>query len=264
MDHVNRLLIMLAVVLCLIMVLVLHSPISNGLTYAVNTVDSALPGHSSSPLALAPSRPSTATPSPTEPEGTGNGSGKKPTPTPVPSFPVLPTLPPIFPTPGPTVNPTPRPSAGPTPTPSAGPTPTPSAGPTPGAAPMASFGYNPARPTTGLAVLFDGTASRCGAGPCTYNWTDDACPSPCGDLGTGPMLTFTFVDVGTKFVRLTVIDALGRSATVEHNVAVAAPAPGPTPTPTPRPTPTPTPGPAPGSISMDPLRMVGPCSSKAC
>jgi hypothetical protein len=106
---------------------------------------------------------------------------------------------------------------------------------------MASFGYNPPRPITGLAVLFDGTASRCGAGPCSYNWTDDACPSPCGDLGTGPTLAFTFSDVGTKFVRLTLTDALGRSATVEHNVAVAAPAPGPTPTPTPRPTPTPSP-----------------------
>jgi len=103
MDHVNRLLIMLALVLCVLMVLVLHSPITNGLTFAVNTVDSALPGHASSPLALAPSRPSTATPSPTGGDGAGNGSGTKPTATPVPSFPVLPTLPPIFPTPRPTV-----------------------------------------------------------------------------------------------------------------------------------------------------------------
>jgi hypothetical protein len=231
MDHVNRLLIMVALVLCVLMVLVLHSPISNGITFAVNTVDSALPGHANSPVALAPSRPSTATPSPTQGNANGNGNGnvKKPTPTPVPSFPVLPTLPPIFPTPGPTISPTP----------------TPSAGPTPGSAPMASFGYNPARPMVGQAVSFDGTASRCGAGPCAYKWSDDACPSPCGDLGTGPMLAFTFADVGTKFVRLTLTDALGRSGTVEHNVAVAAPGPGPTPTPTPGPTPTPTPGPTP-------------------
>src|SRR5438132_9221763 len=59
------------------------------------------------------------------------------------------------------------------------------------------------------------------------------------------MLAFTFASVGTKFVRLTLTDALGRTATVEHNVAVAVPSPVPTPTPTAGPTPTPTAGPTP-------------------
>ena len=242
MDHVNRFLVFIALILCVLMVLVLHSPISNGITYAVNTVDGALPGHTSSPVALAPSRTNNATPSPTRgnSNGNGNGNAKKPTATPTPSYSVLPTLPPIFPTPSPTIIPTP----------------TPTAGPTPGSAPTASFAYNPVNPTTGQAVSFDGTASRCGAGPCSYKWTDDACPSPCGDLGTGPMLAFTFTGVGTKFVRLTLTDALGRTATVQHNVAVAAPGPGPTPTPTagptptPAPTPTPTPPPVPGPGSL--------------
>ena len=67
-----------------------------------------------------------------------------------------------------------------------------------------------------IAAVFAGTAAAAG----TYKWTDDGCPSPCGDLGTGLNLVLTFVDVGTKYVRLTVTDALGRSATVEHNVVV--------------------------------------------
>ena len=222
MDHVNRFLVVIAIILCCLLVLVLHSPISNGITNAVNTVDAAVTGHTNSPTALAPSQSSTATPSPTRGNGNGsangnanngNGNANRPTPTPAPSYPVLPSLPPVF--------------------------------PTPGLAPTVSFAYSPARPTTGQAISFDGTASTCGAGPCFYKWTDDGCPSPCGDLGTGPMLAFTFASVGTKFVRLTLTDALGRTATVEHNVAVAAPSPVPTPTPTAGPTPTPTAGPTP-------------------
>ena len=35
-------------------------------------------------------------------------------------------------------------------------------------------------------------------------------------------MSFTFQEVGTKYVRLVITDAAGKSATVEHNVAVAA------------------------------------------
>ena len=127
------------------------------------------------------------------------------------------------PMPTPTPTPTPAPTPAPAPTPTAAPTPTPSG-------PTASFTYSPSNPVTGSPVTFDGRASTCGVAPCTYKWTDDGCASPCSVLGTGLSLVFTFTDVGTKYVRLTVTDALGRSATVEHNVVVTAPLPpaGPT------------------------------------
>ena len=119
-----------------------------------------------------------------------------------------------MPTPKPTPTPTPTSTPTPTPTPSATPTPTP-------AAPTARFTYSPSNPVTGQAVIFNGTSSSCWAGPCLYKWTDDACPSPCGDLGTGVTMTFTFAGVGTKYVRLTITDALGRTSSVEHNVIVS-------------------------------------------
>jgi hypothetical protein len=115
--------------------------------------------------------------------------------------------------------PTPTPTPAPTPTPTPSPTPTTAPTPTPGG-PTASFVYGPSNPVTGSPVAFDGHASTCATGPCTYKWTDDGCPWSCGDLGTGLTMVFTFTDVGTKYVRLTVTDALGRSATVEHHVVV--------------------------------------------
>jgi hypothetical protein len=135
----------------------------------------------------------------------------RPAPTPTPSRPVVPTNTPV---------PTPMPSPAPTPTPTPTPSPTPTPTPTPKPAPIASFTYTPSSPVHGSPVTFDGRSSSCAAGPCTYKWTDDGCPSPCGDLGVGTKLVFTFGDIGTKYVRLTVTDALGRSATVEHNVVV--------------------------------------------
>ena len=144
-------------------------------------------------------------------------------------------LPAIGGTPTPTSRPaaTPAPALTPTRTPT--PTPTPTSAATPTAAPIPSgpiarFTYSPSSPVTGSPVTFDGRTSSCAAGPCTYKWTDDGCPSPCGDLGTGPTLAFTFADVGTKYARLTVTDVFGRSATVQHNLVVTAPLPpaGPT------------------------------------
>src|SRR5256885_1230111 len=178
---------------------------------------------------------------------TAPGQARKVSPTPTPSFPILPSLPPGYsPTPTPAATPTPTAVPTATPTPSAGPTPTP-------ATTTASFGYGPASPLTGQLVTFDGTASNCAAFPCSYKWTDDGCPSPCGDLGTGLTLIFSFASVGTKYVRLTVTDALAHSATVEHNVAVGA-APLPTPTPPPPPTlaPPPTPAPTPAPTPTPP------------
>ncbi len=104
--------------------------------------------------------------------------------------------------------------------------------PPPPPPPTAGFSYSPASPVTGQAVSFNGTSSTCPEGPCTYEWSDDGGttrPIPVlWPLGGGQTLSFTFSGVGTKYVRLVVTDAGGRSATVEHNVAVAeAPPPPP-------------------------------------
>ncbi len=101
-----------------------------------------------------------------------------------------------------------------------------SAAPTPPAPPTASFTVSPASPKTGQAVSFNGTASTCADGPCTYEWSDDGSatqpPTVLWPLGSGATLSFTFEEAGTKYVRLTVTDASGQTATVEHNVLVQA------------------------------------------
>jgi hypothetical protein len=144
------------------------------------------------------------------------GSAPAPSPAPTPS-------------PTPTQIPTPTPSATPTPSPTLSPSAAPS--PTPVPVPTVSFSYSPANPVTGQAVSFDGSATTCVAIPCSYAWTDDADQS---QLGTGPTMSFTFMDVGTKYVRLTVTDALRQTASIEHDVVVgSAPAPSPSPSPAP-------------------------------
>jgi hypothetical protein len=144
----------------------------------------------------------------------------EPTPPITPVLPVEPVTPPVTPTPP--VEPV-------TPV-----TPTPPVEPAP-APPAASFTFTPASPVTGQAVAFDGAGSSCADGPCTYEWSDDGGatrPIPAlWPLGTGRNLSFTFAEVGTKYVRLVVTDAAGRTATIEHNVVVAAPTPPPPPPP---------------------------------
>ena len=92
------------------------------------------------------------------------------------------------------------------------------------AAPTASFSFVPASPVTGQAVTLDGASSTCPDGPCTYAWSDDGGttqPIPAlWPLGGGQILSFTFAEAGTKYVRLLVTDLLGQTATVEHNVVV--------------------------------------------
>ncbi len=90
-------------------------------------------------------------------------------------------------------------------------------------APTAAFTYSPASPVTGQAVHFDASASSCANGPCTYTWDDDGPDGPGGTdwaLGTGQSLDFTFQQAATKFVRVTVTDSFGGSATIEHDVVV--------------------------------------------
>ncbi|MGZ4228367.1 MAG: heparin lyase I family protein [Solirubrobacteraceae bacterium] len=89
----------------------------------------------------------------------------------------------------------------------------------------ATLAWQPASPTTGQTVHFDGTSSSCSSSPCTYTWQDDGSDGPGGTnwpLGTGVTLDFTFQGTGTKYVRLTVRDNRNRASTVEHDVVVGS------------------------------------------
>jgi len=94
-----------------------------------------------------------------------------------------------------------------------------------GGPPVAAFTYSPSSPVTGSPVSFNGSSSTCYASPCSYKWTDDGDNSL---LGTGATMSFTFSGVETKYVRLTVTDALSQTASVEHDVIVSSTAPAPT------------------------------------
>ena len=116
----------------------------------------------------------------------------------------------------------PGPGGGGSPTP----TPTPTTTPTPPpAATTATFTWSPTAPRVNQVVHFDGSGSGCAATPCQFTWADDGPDGPGGTqwpLGSGPTLDFTFTGVGTKRVRLTVKDANGQQATVEHDVVVSS------------------------------------------
>ena len=91
--------------------------------------------------------------------------------------------------------------------------------------PTASFVFAPADPRVAEPVVFDGTGSTCPDAPCIYEWSNDGSDQqpvpPLWPLGDGPTLLVTFPEPGVKYVRLTVTDAHGRTATVEHDVTVA-------------------------------------------
>jgi hypothetical protein len=97
--------------------------------------------------------------------------------------------------------------------------------------PTAGFEYSPSSPVVGKAVDFNATGSTCADSPCTYEWSDDGSgirpATVLWPLGSGQTMSFTFHEAGTKYVRLVITDAAGRSATVEHNVVVAAESPTP-------------------------------------
>ena len=104
------------------------------------------------------------------------------------------------------------------------------------AATNASFTYAPSSPETGESVSFDASSSTCDDEPCTYRWADDGGDGAGGTqwpLGTGETLRFTFRNVGTKRVRLTVTDDDGVSDSTMRTFAVAAPGPDPGPSPSP-------------------------------
>jgi len=87
----------------------------------------------------------------------------------------------------------------------------------------ASFTFSPSSPVTGQAVTFNASTSTCASAPCTYVWDDDGPDGSAGSswpLGSGQVLTSTFQGAGTKYVRLTITDANGQTATIEHNAVV--------------------------------------------
>lgn len=86
-------------------------------------------------------------------------------------------------------------------------------------APTAAFTISPASPVVNQAVTFDGSGSTCAATPCQYHYTDKANGA---DLGDSQISTFTFHATGTKFVVLKVIDAQGRSSSIEHDIQVSS------------------------------------------
>ena len=108
------------------------------------------------------------------------------------------------------------------------------------AATNAAFSYSPSSPETGQAVTFDASASTCDDNPCTYRWQDDG-PDGWGGtqwtLGSGEVLRFTFRNVSTKRVRLTVTDDDGVTDSTARSVSVSAPDDDPEPNPNPNPTP---------------------------
>ena len=106
--------------------------------------------------------------------------------------------------------------------------------PPPTAGPTAAFSFSPSSPVTGQSVHFDGSASTCPAGGCTYYYHDVGSRGiedwPLIGPGTSRSGDFAFSETGTKYVQLKVTDSLGQVATVQHNVVVSAtPPPPPTP-----------------------------------
>jgi len=101
---------------------------------------------------------------------------------------------------------------------------------------FARFSVTPAGPVRGMPVTFNASGSICTATPCIYRWTDDADGS---SLGIGRMMVFTFQQPGTKYVRLTITDARGKTASGESDVVVQIDVPSPPPLPPPSPHPVP-------------------------
>jgi Polysaccharide lyase len=92
-------------------------------------------------------------------------------------------------------------------------------------APHAAFTFKPANPVVGRAVHFDGTGSACGGRLCTYTWEAQRRRRPwrrARRLGSGQTLDVTFRRAGRNYVRLTVVDARGRTAWVERDVPVTS------------------------------------------
>lgn len=86
----------------------------------------------------------------------------------------------------------------------------------------AAFTWSPSSPNTGDLVTFNGSAST--GTSLTYSWDLDGATTL-----TGVSPTFTFQNVGTKSVTLTVTDNVGGTASVSHDIAVGSGSSNPAP-----------------------------------
>ena len=104
--------------------------------------------------------------------------------------------------------------------------------------PRVDFSITPSPAQTGQAVTFDASATRCyGTGGwrasnwTSHVWQDDADPNKPLDnpfaLGTGRVMTRSFIMAGTKYVWLTVRDAAGRQSQTAKDLVVNAALPPP-------------------------------------
>jgi hypothetical protein len=103
----------------------------------------------------------------------------------------------------------------------------------PQAPPTADFTVSPSPSNPGQQVTLDWTGT-CEAAPCSFAWTDEGSDGNGGaswNLGTSGLQTFTFRNVGTKHIELTVTDSLGRSVSspIRQHVVENAPPPPPPP-----------------------------------
>jgi hypothetical protein len=90
--------------------------------------------------------------------------------------------------------------------------------PAPPPAPTASFAFSPANPETNQPVALDAGGSTCPASPCTYAWDDVT--SGVMPLGNGQTNQASWSAAGTRQVRLTVTDRLGRASQSTRGITV--------------------------------------------
>jgi hypothetical protein len=84
----------------------------------------------------------------------------------------------------------------------------------------ASFTYSPTTPAVGDAVQYTST-STCDAAPCTYSYGNQQSDGTYTQFATTANASFTYANVGTKVVQLTVTDAQGHTDTSTQSIVVA-------------------------------------------
>jgi hypothetical protein len=96
------------------------------------------------------------------------------------------------------------------------------------AAPRARYDVLPARPLAGHVAKLSASRSFCDRRPCTYRWARIVNRAKRRDvlpLGHGKVLSYRFPHAGTNFIRLSVTNRRGESASTVRKVVVSAAAP---------------------------------------
>jgi hypothetical protein len=99
--------------------------------------------------------------------------------------------------------------------------------------PIQAIWTAPTNAKVGVPTKLDGTAST-GVKPLACTWTfEDSAGTTVFTTREGCLIEFTFSSTGTKYVRLTVKDAIGRTASNRQSFVVSASTPPPPPPPPP-------------------------------